>query len=212
MTETVVLEELLKNSNERLKAEIHCSLPGKVVSYDHNLQKAKIKPLLNKKYIESGDTVELNVIDSVLVVWPSSNDSKTFMHLPLFPGDRGVIHFIDRSIEEWLSGEGKEVLPKHKRRHDINDAIFVPGLNPFKKSFSPANNADVIIKHSNITLNLDPSGKLSIVNTSEELITVLVDVVKELQNIIVNTGTGQVIPPFTTAMLAIQTRLETFKI
>lgn len=48
----------------------------------------------------------------------------------LEPGDTGIALIHDRDIDEWLEGGGREYRPGTALIHDINDALFLPALEP----------------------------------------------------------------------------------
>ncbi len=51
-------------------------------------------------------------------------------HVPILPGDTGLLIFADRAMDLWYRGGGAPVDPVHPRAHNQADAVFIPGLAP----------------------------------------------------------------------------------
>lgn len=121
------LVDLLNAATASALAGVHTCLPGQIESYDHSRQRASVKPLLKKAYLD-GKAESLPVIDGVPVVFPASSDfSFTY---PLKDGDTVLLVFAERSMEKWLQ-RGGETEPGDPRKFDLTDAIALPGLKPF---------------------------------------------------------------------------------
>ncbi len=58
------------------------------------------------------------------ITCPISDGSKT-------RATSGALFFAERSLDQWLTGNGSEVDPIVDHTFDITDAVFYPGLNPF---------------------------------------------------------------------------------
>lgn len=180
--------------------DLHTAIPARVESYDAATQKANIKPLLRKKYRNSSVVTEIPVIPSVPVQWPSSNGGAAYIHLPLKAGDLGVAFFCERSIDSWLSGDGQITAPNDPRHHDLSDAVFIPGVRPWKAAFSGASENNLTIKNGSIKIELNPSGKISIEGASQEMVSVLSGVLGHLISATVLTAWGA--SPFTAGTIA----------
>jgi len=213
--ETPTLAEVINDMIEAKILDVHVSMPGKVDTYDHTQQKADIKPLLRKKYTVNGGTVvEIPVIPGIPVQWPAANNGAAYIHLPLKPGDLGLIIFTDRSIDTWLSGDGEITSPNDPRHHDLSDAIFIPGIRPFKQPLSNTSADNFILQNGSMRIELDPSGKISITGASNEMVSVLSDLIDHLVNAQVITMMGP--QPFLASTVALleedKTKLDTLKI
>lgn len=170
---TETLAELLLQAIRSELLDVHTCLPAKIQKYDHETQKADVIPLLKKKYRFDADAVDLPIITNVPVQWPSSNDGAAFIHLPLKAGDLGWVVFAERSIDTWLAGEGDSVSPEDPRHHHLSDAIFMPGGLPFKKALSISSPNNMLLTNDNMTIEIDPSGKIKIEGAAQELLTVI---------------------------------------
>lgn len=170
---TKELEEFIKDAIRKGMLEAHTCLPAKIKTYDESTQKAEIIPLLKIKYKHKDKPTDLAVIPNVPVQWPSANAGAAFIHLPLKAGDLGVVIFSERSMDTWLAGEGDSVSPEDPRHHHLSDAIFIPGVLPYKKALTISNANNMILQNNNMTIEIDPSGKIKIEGAAQELLTVI---------------------------------------
>lgn len=159
------LTEALARAVERAMTELSVCLPGRVERYDHTQQRADVVPLLRKRYAD-GQIGEPQVITNVPVVFPRSGGAS--LTFPVRPGDGVMLHFADRSIDDWLS-EGGTVTPTDSRKHDISDCIAVPGLYAFDGESPQDNNDDVLLKYADSEVRLKGDGDVE-VNTEGSIV------------------------------------------
>jgi hypothetical protein len=137
-TRNTTLQDLLARFRESMVADLHTALPGKIVKYDESTQKADVQPLIKERYTdESGaqQSRELPVIPSVPVQFPGAGGYR--ITFPVAVGDTGLIMFAEASLDKWLVSGGT-VDPAEERRHDLTDAIFLPGLRDFGHALTSA--------------------------------------------------------------------------
>jgi len=170
--ETPSLTKVIEDAIRSKLLDLRVSLPGEVVVYDASQQKARIKPLLKKEY-HDGEIVDIPEIPGVPVQWPSAGGGNSYIHLPLKKGDFGLLIFADRNIDVWLSKAGNTELPGDTRIHDLSDAIFLPGIRPFGNALPNISPDNLTIKNDQLTIELHPSGKISISGASADLLPVL---------------------------------------
>lgn len=126
----VVLEEAI----EAKRAEVRTYLPGEVLSYDHEDQRAKVRPTvtLRRRDPETDEAKFYTpIIANVPVAFPSSSGhSITF---PLSEGDTVELQFASRSLDEWLESgtDSAPIEPNDPRRHDVTDVVARPTLRSF---------------------------------------------------------------------------------
>ena len=158
-------ENLAQVLLQAIKAElldVHTCLPARIERYDETEQKADIAPLLKKKYKFEDNAVDLPIVTNVPVQWPSANAGAAFIHLPLKVGDYGIVVFSERSIDSWLAGEGDSVSPEDPRHHHLSDAVFIPGVLPFKKALSVSSGSSLFVKNGDAEIELTESGDINI--------------------------------------------------
>lgn len=192
--ESKTLAKVIQEAIDAKLYDTHVSLPARIESYDSTKQKASIELLLKKKYIINGET-NLPLITDVPVQWPSGNNGKSYIHIPLIRGDTGIAIFSERSLDLWLAGNGTIVSPQDPRKHHIADAMFIPGIRPFKEAINDVSSSNMVIQHDKFRIEIDSSGKISLSGVTEELLTLFDELILSLQNAVILTGIGP--QPFT---------------
>ncbi len=133
---TTSLARVIQGIVDARTAGLRVMLPGRVESYDAATQTAYVKPLLKEQAEgENGEAIieSLPVIPKVPVVFPGS--APFGLWFPLTVGTTVMLHFADRSIDQWLA-RGVEVDPIDQRRHALPDAVAVPGLHDLKNPWT----------------------------------------------------------------------------
>ena len=116
--------ELLNSVRAQL-AEVNTTLPAAIVDYDPVSRLANVRPSIDKLTAD-GRVIEAPLIYNVEVRFLSSKSANAIVSLPLAAGDGGMLHFSQRSLDEWLEGSR---VPSDSRNFDLNDAFFVPGVD-----------------------------------------------------------------------------------
>lgn len=200
------LAAVVKQAIESRLYDVHTCTPGKIVSIDQSERKVSVQPLLRRKY-NDGRIITLPIIYNVPIMDYRSGDA--FVILPLAVGDTGALIFNERSIDNWLV-TGGFASPDDPRKFDLSDAIFCPGLYPFSSTVSVESDA-LTIKNGSMKVEVKPNGKIKLENTSNEIVTLLVDLVQAILDARTNTALGPqplLNPEFST----IKSKLETFKV
>jgi hypothetical protein len=117
------LQELLLPLRRNILAGMMVGLPGKVMAYDAESQRAQIQCGI-QKHTGNGEFITLPVIDGVPVKFAGSAGWSFFHEVPV--GTEGFIHFSQRSIDNWLD-RGGPVPPSDSRLFNMTDAFFSPG-------------------------------------------------------------------------------------
>lgn len=146
MTETRqrTLADVVKAGLRASLADLRVALPGRIERYDASKQLADVAPLL-KDQIEGPDgkvtAVGLPVLTGVPVVFPGGGGFR--LTFPVQRGDLVLLVFSDRSLDKWLSGDGREVDPGASHMHSIADAVALPGLHTFGAPAADAGTASL---------------------------------------------------------------------
>jgi hypothetical protein len=110
-------------------------LPGRVDSYNPVTQKASIKPLLKRAFIDNAGNEgldELPVLPDVPVIFPRGGGY--YLSMPIEKNDNVLLLFCDRSIDTYMVSTGVVDLdPVDLREHDLSDAVAIPGFFPTPK-------------------------------------------------------------------------------
>lgn len=128
--------ELLQAAIEQRLADLHVALPGIVTKYDPLKQVADVKPLLSRAVVfDDGDEIQeaYPVIPSVPVMFRRGGGY--FESMPLAKNDHVLLVFNERSIDNFFYSSGQtEIDPVDLRKHDLSDAVAIPGFYPANKS------------------------------------------------------------------------------
>jgi phage baseplate assembly protein V len=152
------LSEPIQRALDVLSTEIRVCIPGRVEKYDHTIQRAEVKPLINRWYAD-GQSQEMPVVAGVPVVFPRSGGASLTM--PVKSGDGVLLLFSDRSIDKWLK-KGGVVTPDDRRKHSLSDCIAIPGLYSFADQSPSENNDDVLLQFDGSNVRLKPGGNAEI--------------------------------------------------
>lgn len=158
-------DELLRLAIDSFLEDVHTCMPGKVESYDADKQKADVKPMLKRliQHEDGQETVEsLPVIPDVPVIFQRGGGF--FQSFPLKKGDLVALHFAERSIDSYLSSSGADSDPGVFTRHDLTDAVAVPGLYPFNRAIKDISSANMVMGDDNggIQIHLTPDGTMEV--------------------------------------------------
>ena len=103
---------------------VHVAQPGVVLSFDPASQTATVVPALRRNL--NGVVSEVSALTGVPVMFPRCKDfAVTF---PIQAGDAVLLVFADRSLDNYLGGDGDSADPQDTRLHDLSDAIAIPGF------------------------------------------------------------------------------------
>ena len=155
---TDALEETLVTVFNSLMEDIHTCLPGSIESYSYETQKATVKPLIKKKYLD-GTVLELPVLVNVPITFPRTKMSG--ITFPVNKGDGVLLMFTERALERWYSS-GKDSEPGDRRKFDISDAIGIIGCFSFADKNLASNNADVEIHHKEQKIVIKSNGDIEL--------------------------------------------------
>ena len=175
----------------------HTCIPGNIVEYDYELQKASVQPAIRKVYQtkdEQGNFLvrDMPIVNSVPVMFPGSGES--YAYFPVNVGDSCLLVFSERSLDEWIN-QGGQVTPLDPRQFHLSDAIAIMGLNPFSNPLPIQNNEDFVISHAGSTVTIKGNGEVDIKTASKIAMgTPTIEVIQQicdlLQSLITNLASG----------------------
>ncbi len=139
----------------RILLGVHTCMPGIVESFtaDGSVVVASVRPAIQQ--VETIDgvqrMVDIPVIDNVPVVIPYAQSLGLMVTIPLAKGDEVMLHFAERSIDNWWASGGVQppVERRVPRKHDFADAICVPGA--ISKLYPIANYSLTALEVRNVT-------------------------------------------------------------
>ena len=138
--------------------EVNTAIPARILSYDPATQSAEIQPLIKRRY-KDGQVIDRAPITGVPVVFPAAGGG--IITFPVQEGDTVLAIFSQRSIDRWVRGDGEPVDPGDNRKHDISDAMAIPGLFTLSTALQ-SDPENVIIKFGDASISLTPSGAVQI--------------------------------------------------
>lgn len=168
MSDTPAHSAIIRGAIERIVgANVRTGIPGQIEAYDASKQRADVQPLILDGKLIGGDRVveRLPVVTDVPIVFGgTTRDRPTY---ELKRGDTVWLMMSSHSLDLWLQ-QGGEVDPKDDRRHNISDAVAIPGLFDFAHVPGDAS-TDGFILHAASKLRLGGPGASSAVVVEEAL-------------------------------------------
>lgn len=129
--------EAIQQTVEGMLSEMNTMEPGVVVAYNPATNRATVRPAMPKR-LADGSVLEAPSVYEVPVLWPVSSGggaNGVSMTMPIQPGDGVMIAYQQRSLDGW--GSGNDAAPDDPRRHDMSDAVALPGLRSTEVSANP---------------------------------------------------------------------------
>lgn len=115
---------------EKVKYDTRVAIPAEVVTFDRLKQTVTVQPLIREKIRDKRDGsiswVELPILVDVTVQYPQGGGC--VLTFDIHPGDEVMLVFQDLSYDSWWAMGGIQNWID-RRRHDLSDAVAIPGLN-----------------------------------------------------------------------------------
>lgn len=124
----MTLPRVLGDFIESHLAGLRVALPGRVVAYDKDTQRADIQPDIQDGYLDEDaqrQAVALPVITDVPVQFLGAGPFR--ITFPIRKGDQVLLIFSSSSLSRWKAAGGGLVDPGNDQRHTLEDAIAIPG-------------------------------------------------------------------------------------
>ena len=145
------LVAVLKGMRDNTLANTHCCALAKLVELHEGTGLVDVQ-LLSQKAIPraSIDQIDKEIMKDLDQKYLYDNQAiikgipiiLTYCTRPLFVGDNVLLFFHDDCYDEWLK-ENTEYIPPNSRKHDINDAFAVAGVQNYVDNvFIPSDNND----------------------------------------------------------------------
>ncbi len=122
--------------NTKLLPQLRVCMPAKVEKYDKKTHLATVQPLLKRKFFGRQKAELLPSVARVPIIHPRSDTA--IVKVPISKGSIVTLVFADRSIENWISGNGDPREPGDTRKHHLNDAYAIPGGYPIQRPWETA--------------------------------------------------------------------------
>ncbi len=119
--------------------------------------------------------------------------STAYIYFKVHVGDRGVLRFFDRSIENYTVN-GSEEFNEDDRMHDANDGCFELGFLPDTEAFVYPDDQEIEIALKNVQfrMSIDAEGNVDILSEKNVNIKITGDVTSEIDGDLISTVKGDV--------------------
>jgi hypothetical protein len=163
--------EMLRRMMSKLKADLRVAMPGIVVTFNSDEQTVSVQPALREKLRDKNGNVTdvaLPILPDVPIVFPRAGGYMVVSAIN--PGDEVLVIFLDMCEDSWWSSGGVQN-QLELRRHDLSDAVCVPGLwsQPNRVKNYPENgiqlrneSGDTMVEITGTTINIQTSGTVNI--------------------------------------------------
>lgn len=183
------LSSILKSLISNEMVDMHTCLPAILEKYYLDTNRADVRPLLKYKTKHSKEAIELPLIQDV-PIQELRYSQNAWIKLPIEEGSKVSLVFVERSIDDYLE-KGENVLPSDPRRFHLQDAFVIPGFFPApdqtKSRGSKIDELEIVNDQSSILLSKD---SVKIKKGNDELINIIKLLLNQLQNTMVNDGSG----------------------
>lgn len=154
-----MMDKIVQSMIDEKLNNLHTALICKITKVDLVKMKASIKPL-NKKKFKEKDPVDLPLIENVPISIITAGDF--YIRPPYQVGDLVIAVFSERRIDE-IMNFAKDT-GRGQRKHSLDDAIIVGGINPFSNNLKTDNLNDLVIsnKDDNSHVMLQQNGDIRI--------------------------------------------------
>lgn len=133
------IHELVSQMIEQSLDDIHTALPARVERFDPATLRGEVVPLVKRRVTTDGEPEPLPPILDVPFWMPKSGPF--ILRLPVRRGDTVLVVFSERALD-YLLIDGQPQEPRFRRRHQLDDAIALPGLLNQAEVQPPAEHAE----------------------------------------------------------------------
>ena len=186
--------QALKELFRRVLYGVHTSMPGVVKGFYKfkGIYVVTVQPVIQQ--IDTIDDVSslraIDPIPNVPICCPYSQTLKLSMTVPIQVGDEGMIHFSERSLDNWLDKGGVQAPaePVQPRSHDLADAVFVPGIQAVPYPIENWSADAIEIRNEDATVALSVSADAVSMRSASQLVSLPGDGNVYIVGDIVHTG------------------------
>lgn len=153
--------EAIQRNNDAIKASLRVSVPALVVSFNALKQTISAQPAIKEKRVDRAtgeiEWVALPVLQDIPVQFPQGGG--VALTFPLVAGDEVLLVFADSCIDSWFAF-GSVQQWNDRRRHDLSDAIAIPGINSQPNAITGLNTTGAELRTLDGTskVTVDPTG------------------------------------------------------
>jgi hypothetical protein len=155
------LEEIFALHWEACKYDLHKCIPATVTAVNAGAQTVDVQIAVNGLiFDELGTAISVPAFSITSVPLGTLRGGGFFLWLPVVTGDSVMLHFTDRSMDNWSAGDGSATDPGCVSQHSADSCYAVPMIAPSKKALtSPGAGA--------LALGVDGSDEQIVISTSD---------------------------------------------
>lgn len=200
------LKDVLNSFSLDLFANFNCHRIGSIVSFNKDEQTARVQ-LTDKGVKATYDGVQYLTMPLLVdcpVYIPFQNGKG--VTIPISAGDKCLVLFNDRDIDNWFSGN-ESTAPASSRMHHLGDGLVLVGFHNNANFIEDFNEEAVEIRFDESKIGVGE--KIVIKNAAQDLKTLidsLIDAIKALQVVDPISGSLPVTPATTAALDVLKTQ------
>lgn len=131
-SQTPTLGQVMNDAMTRRLAGVRTSIPARVLAYDEAKCSVDVQPVVDEIFEDEEGRRAAQpapVISGVPLALYGSGGVR--ISIPVSVGDFVLLLFASADIDAWLALGGPSQPPGTDRRHDLSDAVALPGIQPF---------------------------------------------------------------------------------
>lgn len=152
-------------------AKTRVAIPAKVVSFNATKQTIVAQPLIREKIIDrSTGSIQWIQLPPILDVPVQFDRGGNFvLTVPIQAGDEVLLVFNDMSIDSWWASGGIQNWID-RRRHDLSDAVAIPGIASVPKAISnfSTNSAELRTLDGSVKIKLE-ADKITLIEGAQSI-------------------------------------------
>lgn len=144
--------------------DLHTAMPGIIKSYDAVHKTANVQPAV-KMLDDAGIYIQQPLIINCPVYFPGTSDM--VLQYPLKDGDKCLLIFSERSLENWMLQGGAECDDAgDPRRFSLTDGFCLPGIFAPSAPGKVGKNTGLELLYKDLALLMNDDGSLEIKGSS----------------------------------------------
>lgn len=143
-TKTSIFTSMMRNCFGELMKDVKTTAPGHVISFNPATQLAQVQIGLKTTLRDNSHVDPSLLIEVPVHFWGGPSGT---LEAKIVSGTEGLIHFSQECIDSWVEQGGIAIKPE-MRRHDQNDAFFIPGVRSKPNAISGFANDGIRLRNA----------------------------------------------------------------
>jgi hypothetical protein len=205
--------QVIADAFKGLMQETHICIPGIITSFDPVTRTGSIQPALMQKYLFKDSAETIPPIPSVPVIFPGVGSASFFFPENLLKSGtmECLLLVCERSIDTWYK-QGGVVDPADERMNDFTDSVALVGFSSEPKlNARKGATTSFEMDYGNSWVEITQSGKFKITNGSNELFSLIDQLIGTLQSATSPPPTYTLDPATQAALITIKAGIDALK-